>query len=177
MKFLNNKKYNSILISKSFNFLKKNINDCIKTFQQYINSIFAIFIHINGFKIMLKQLAPYKDYINDEYYNNRNDNKPTDDIINKVSFNKDDVLKLLSDNSFNLNNKSKLIFGLYSLLPIKRPNDYRITKIINSNPELDNNINKSFNYIYKNDNGIVNMYFYKMKVNKNKVLIIDIPPP
>lgn len=173
-KYLNNLKYKSILISKTFNFLKKNINDFIKQFPQYINSIYSIFIHINGFKVMLKQLAPYKDYINEEYYKHRNDNKPSEDVIKKVSFVKEDILKLLNENA-NLNNKYKLIFGLYSLLPIKRPNDYRIIKIINTDPELDDNIDKNYNYIYKNPDGVVKMYFYKMKVHKNKVLIVNLP--
>jgi len=173
-KFINNNKYKSNIISSSFKFLKKNIKDIITSFPQYINSLYSIFIHINGFKVVIKHLAPYKDYINNEYYNKRNDYKPSDEVINKISFNKNDVLELLTKFS-HLNNKTKLIFGLYTLLPTKRPKDYRIIKIINTNPELDENIDTSFNYLYKNDDNIIQMYFYNMKVNKRDVIIIKLP--
>ena len=173
-KYLNNKKYKSTIIVKTFKFLSKQIKDVIKTFPQYINSLFSIFIHIKGFKVMLKHLAPYKDYNIDEYYKSRNDYKPNEEIIKKVSFVKEDILNLLNEHS-TLNNKYKLAFGLYSLLPIKRPNDYRIMKITNIDPLTDKNIDNKYNYIYKNNEGIVKMYFNKMKKKINNVLIIDFP--
>lgn len=163
-KYLNNLTYKSTLISSSFKFLKTNIKNVIKDFTQYITAIYSIFIHITGFKVMLKHLAPYKDHVNDEYYKTRNDFKPPDDAIRKITFNKPDVLKLLSDND-KLDNKFKLIFGLYSLIPPKRPNDYRIMKISKSNDITK--FNKSFNYIYKDDDDSIKMIFFKLKSNKN----------
>ncbi len=163
-KYLNNKNYKSTLISSSFKFLKTNIKKVINDFTQYIISIYSIFIHITGFKVMLKHLAPYKDYINDEYYKTRNDYKPPDEAINKVTFNKDEVIELLNKNN-KLDDKFKLMFGLYSLIPPKRPTDYKIMKISKSNNI--SKFDKSFNYIYKDTDNSIKMIFFKLKSKKN----------
>jgi len=167
--YINGNKYKAVNISRTFKFIKDNIKDIIYKYYSYVNQLYSIFSHIRGFADVIKHLEPYKNHKNETYNENRHNNIPTDELLTKINFNDDEIINNIR--ASNLDNNRKLVHCIFTLIPTKRPSEYRNIKIIDNNPTLNINIDKKYNYYYNKK-----LYFYNMKSNKNKdILIIDVP--
>ena len=98
-----------------------------------------------------------------ELYNyNRDLRKPMNENINDISFNINDVMKKIET----ITPLEKLIIGLFTMIDIHRPNDFRIM-IISTKPPSDNDNN---NNVYYNGN----IYIYNQKI-KTELNVIKLP--
>jgi len=167
--YINGIKYNAFKISKTFKFIKENIKEIIYKYYSYVNQLYSIFSHIRGFADVIKNLEPYKNLKNENYTDNRHNNIPTDELLTKINFNDDEIINNIR--ASNLDNNRKLVHCIFTLIPPKRPSEYRLIKIIDNDPTLNLNIDKKFNYYFNKK-----LYFYNMKCNINKdILIINVP--
>jgi hypothetical protein len=167
--YINGNKYKAVNISRTFKFIKDNIKDIIYKYYSYVNQLYSIFSHIRGFADVIKHLEPYKNYKNEAYEENRHKNIPTEELLTKINFNDDEIINNIRTSK--LDNNRKLVYCVFTLIPTKRPSEYRNIKIIDNDPTLNINIDKKYNYYYNKK-----LYFYNMKSNKNKdILIIDVP--
>lgn len=167
--YINGNKYKAVNITKTFKFIKDNIKDIIYKYYTYINQLYSIFSHIRGFADVIKHLEPYKNYKNDTYIDNKHNYIPPDELLTKINFNDHDIINNIRTS--NLDNNRKLVHCIFTLIPTKRPSEYRKIKIIDNDPTLNINIDKKFNYYYNKK-----IYIYNMKSNKNnQILIIDVP--
>jgi len=167
--YINGNKYKAVNISRTFKFIKDNIKDIIYKYYSYVNQLFSIFSHIRGFADVIKHLEPYKNLKNETYADNRHNNIPTEELLTKINFNDDHIINNIRASK--LDNNRKLVHCIFTLIPTKRPSEYRHIKIIDNDPTLNINIDKKYNYYYNKK-----LYFYNMKSNKNKdILIIDVP--
>lgn len=167
--YINGNKYKAVNITKTFKFVKDNIKDIIYKYYTYINQLYSIFSHIRGFADVIKHLEPYKNYKNETYIDNKHNYIPPEELLTKINFNDEEIINNIRTS--NLDNNRKLVHCIFTLIPTKRPGEYRKIKIIDYDPTLNINIDKKFNYYYNKK-----IYIYNMKSNKNKeILIIDVP--
>jgi hypothetical protein len=167
--YINGNKYKAVNITKTFKFIKDNIKDIIYKYYTYINQLYSIFSHIRGFADVIKHLEPYKNFKNDTYIDNKHNYIPPDELLSKINFNDEEIINNIRASK--LENNRKLVHCIFTLIPTKRPSEYRKIKIIDYDPTLNINIDKKFNYYYYKK-----IYIYNMKSNKNKeILIIDVP--
>jgi hypothetical protein len=166
-KLLSVQKYNINLMKEEFNIIHKNIYDIIKNTSNKadIRNLHAIITRIRGFSTLVKKIAPYIDDNQQQYAIARN-NKVFTNVIRKkyetLSFNKDDIIKNLNNDDFQLTSKEKLLYGLFTLFHTRRPVDYNRMFIINEKPKFETRkkINDRNNYYF---DGV--FYFY---ITKNK---------
>jgi len=162
----NNKPYDYKILINSLSFLKNNLLQIIKNYYSNINNIYAVITRIKYFSFMVKMLFPYIEEKQIKY-NEKRDNKKIEGIIktkiDTLSFDKIDILNNLNKLNDNID---KLIYGLFTLFPTRRPNDYRIMLFSDILPSK-NNIENNFYFNHK-------FYFFHTK-NKQKQ-IFDIPP-
>lgn len=164
---LDNKPHNYKTISNALQFIKPNILKIVKDHYSNINIIYAVITRIKFFSNIVKMLYPY---INEKIikYNQQQDNKIIDDNIkkqlNSLSFDKNDIL----NNMIKLDNDiDKLIYGLLTLTPTRRINDYRIMFISTSLPNIKDK-NDMNNYYF-------NKKFYFLNTKNKQKQILDIP--
>ena len=175
-KLLSVQKYNINLMKEEFNIIHKNIYDIIKNTSNKadIRNLHAIITRIRGFSTLVKKIAPYIDDNQQQYAIARN-NKVFTNVIRKkyetLSFNKDDIIKNLNNDDFQLTSKEKLLYGLFTLFHTRRPVDYNRMFIINEKPKFETRkkINDRNNYYF---DGV--FYFY---ITKNKqIQKYNVPP-
>ena len=175
IKLLSVEKYNINLIKEEFKIIDNDIYDIIKNTSKKsdIRNLHAIITRIRGFSKLVKKIAPYIDDNQQQYANDRMNKEFTDTIKIKyetLSFNKDDIINNLNNDELHLTSKEKILYGLFTLFPTRRPIDYKRMFIINEKPkyEMKKKSNDRNNYYY---DGI--FYFY---ITKNKqIQKYDVP--
>ena len=175
IKLLSVEKYNINLIKEEFKIIDNDIYDIIKNTSKKsdIRNLHAIITRIRGFSKLVKKIAPYIDDNQQQYANDRMNKEFTDAIKIKyetLSFNKDDIITNLNNDELHLTSKEKILYGLFTLFPTRRPIDYKRMFIINEKPkyEMKKKSNDRNNYYY---DGMI--YFY---ITKNKqIQKYDVP--
>ena len=182
LKLLSNDKYNLKIINKELEFLKKDIYNFIKPLtKNELQYLYSILTRIIGYAPIIKRLYPYILQKQIEYQQSRT-NIELKDInyikYNKLSFNIDDVLLILnhfndnkieSDKNY-LTSRDKLIFGLFMLLPVRRPIDYLRMMIIDKEPLTEDKI-----LIHKRNNYYYNKTFYYNRTKTKEIQKITVP--
>jgi hypothetical protein len=182
LKLLSNDKYNLKIINKELEFLKKDIYNFIKPLtKNELQYLYSILTRIIGYAPIIKRLYPYILQKQIEYQQSRT-NIELKDInyikYNKLSFNIDDVLLILnhfndnkieSDKNY-LTSRDKLIFGLFMLLPVRRPIDYLRMMIIDKEPLTEDKI-----LIHKRNNYYYNRTFYYNRTKTKEIQKITVP--
>jgi len=170
---LTNKPYNLDNINTQLQFLKTDLFNVIKDNYKDITILYAVITRIKNFAKQVKELYPYIEQKQNNY-NEKRITKTADIIvkhkIDVLSFKKEDILTILSNNNLHLTDPEKLIFALMTLFPTRRPVDYRKMLISDTIPKKENKlkINERNNYYY-------NKKFY-FNVTKNKdIQQFDIP--
>lgn len=164
LNLLNNKPYDIDYIKDKLNFLKKDIHIFIKSLNKNeLQYVYSIITRIKGFASIVKSLYPYLVQKQNEYQQSR-DNVELNDIdkikYNKLSFNKSDVINIINSDDYSLTPREKLIYGLFTLFPVRRPIDYHRMILTSTEPlnEEKKDISDRNNYYY---NGV--FYFYRTK--------------
>ena len=182
LKLLSNDKYNLKIINKELEFLKKDLYNFIKLLtKNELQYLYSILTRIIGYAPIIKRLYPYMLQKQIEYQQSRT-NIELKDInyikYNKLSFNIDDVLQILnhfndnkieSDKNY-LTSRDKLIFGLFMLLPVRRPIDYLRMMIIDKEPLTEDKI-----LIHKRNNYYYNKTFYYNRTKTKEIQKITVP--
>jgi hypothetical protein len=170
---LTNKSYNLSKLTLQLQFLKTDLYNVIKDNYKDITILYAVITRIKNFAKQVKQLYPYIEQKQNNY-NEKRINKIPDTIvkhkIDVLSFKKEDILTILSNDNLHLTETEKLIFALMTLFPTRRAVDYRKMLISDTKPKKENKlkINERNNYYY-------NKQFY-FNVTKNKdIQQFDIP--
>jgi hypothetical protein len=182
LKLLSNDKYDTNIINKELEFLKTDLYNFIKELNKNeLQYLYSILTRIMGYAPIIKRIYPYIIQKQIEYQQSRANIELKDKNYikyNKLSFNIDDVLKIL--NTFN-NNKTdndknyltprdKLIFGLFMLLPVRRPIDYLRMMIIDKEPLTEDKI-----LIHKRNNYYYNKTFYYNRTKTKQIQKITVP--
>jgi hypothetical protein len=182
LKLLSNDKYNLKIINKELEFLKKDLYNFIKPLtKNELQYLYSILTRIIGYAPIIKKIYPYILQKQIEYQQSRA-NIELKDInyikYNKLSFNINNVLQIL--NNFNdnkiendknyLTSRDKLIFGLFMLLPVRRPIDYLRMMIIDKEPLTEDKI-----LIHKRNNYYYNKTFYYNRTKTKEIQKITVP--
>jgi len=122
----------------------------------YVSILATIFSRIHGFLYFRRRLVPYVLYANNIQQEKRDNTTIDKAVKDKLSFNRDDILSNLNKLDKNFD---KLLYLLLTLIPPRRPHDFRYTKNISSIP--DDTIDKSFNYYFDK-----HIYIYNTKNKK-----------
>jgi hypothetical protein len=182
LKLLSNDKYNLKIINKELEFLKKDLYNFIKPLtKNELQYLYSILTRIIGYAPIIKKIYPYMLQKQIEYQQSRA-NIELKDInyikYNKLSFNIDDVLQILnhfndnkieSDKNY-LTSRDKLIFGLFMLLPVRRPIDYLRMIIIDKEPLTEDKI-----LIHKRNNYYYDKTFYYNRTKTKEIQKITVP--
>ena len=182
LKLLSNNKYNYNIINKELEFLKKDLYNFIKPLtKNELQYLYSLLTRIIGYAPIIKKIYPYILQKQIEYQQSRT-NIELKDVnyikYNKLSFNIDDVLQIL--NHFNHNKiesdknyltpRDKLIFGLFMLLPVRRPIDYLRMMIIDKEPLTEDKI-----LIHKRNNYYYNKTFYYNRTKTKEIQKLTVP--
>jgi hypothetical protein len=182
LKLLSNDKYNLKIINIELEFLKKDLYNFIKPLtKNELQYLYSILTRIIGYAPIIKKIYPYLLQKQIEYQQSRA-NIELKDInyikYNKLSFNIDDVLQILnhfndnkieSDKNY-LTSRDKLIFGLFMLLPVRRPIDYLRMIIIDKEPLTEDKI-----LIHKRNNYYYDKTFYYNRTKTKEIQKITVP--
>jgi len=163
LNLLNNKPNDNNYIKDKLNFLKKDLYSFIKTLNKNeLQYVYSIITRIKGYSSIVKQIYPFLVEKQIEYQQSR-DNVELNELdkikYNKLSFNKSDILNIIETKE-DLTSREKLIFGLFTLFPVRRPIDYNRMILTSIEPvnEEKKKISDRNNYYY---NGV--FYFYRTK--------------
>ena len=173
LNILTNKPYNLEKITLQLQFLKTDLYNVIKDNYKDITILYAVITRIKNFAKQVKELYPYIEQKQNNYNEKRITKKPDMIVEHKMdtlSFKKEDILSILSNQNLHLTDSEKLIFALMTLFPTRRAVDYRKMLISEIKPKKENklNMNERNNYYY-------NKQFY-FNVTKNKdIQQFDIP--
>lgn len=182
MNLLNNVKYNVKYIKEKLNFLKKELYAFIKTLNKNeIKYMYSIFTRIPNYTPYVIRLYPYLLQKQIEYQHSR-ENYKMDTIsknkYNTLSFVKEDVLKILnhwnddkkeSDDDY-LTIRDKLLYGLFTLFPVRRPIDYKRMYLIDKEPYQEEK-----KQIYNRNNYYYNGYFYFYRTKNKEIQKFKVP--
>jgi len=135
--------YKNIVKQFPYLFNADYVYDIVSKFIHYIRNIAGIFSRTNGFSYLRKRIIPYIDVLNKHQQKKRETITIDKDIKDKLSFTRDDILSNLDKLN---NDRDKILYLLFTLIPTRRAHDFRYTKIANSIP--DDDIDKNFNYYY-----------------------------
>jgi phosphopantetheine adenylyltransferase len=165
IKLLRNEPYNLEKITLQLEFVKTDLINVIKENYKEIRNLYAVITRIKNFAKQVKELYPYiekKQNIYNENRKNKEVNKNVERRMEAISFRKEDILKILSNENLHLTETEKLIFALMTLFPTRRAVDYRKMLISDTKPKKENKLkmNERNNYYYKKE-----FYF---NVTKNK---------
>ena len=172
---LNNKPYDIHFIKDKLYFLKKDLYLFIKSLNKNeLQYVYSIITRIKGFAFIVKSLYPYLVLKQNQYQHSR-DNVYLNNIdkikFHKLSFDKNDIMNIINSNNYHLTPREKLIFGLFTLFPVRRPIDYNRMILTSIEPHNEHKkiISDRNNYYF---NG--KFYFYR---TKNKDIQLFIVPP
>ncbi len=168
-------KYKHKIIIDTFNFIKTITvdTDFIKKHIHHISNLFYTIARTKrGFATFIKIVYPYIFQVKNIEKEKQINKQPDEYNINTISFDYDDVKKILDEYPFK-KLSDKLIYALYMLFPVRRPNDYKIMKFANDVSNMD----KKTNYYYDG-----RFYFNKTKTSGGKnaniihqVEVYDVP--
>lgn len=182
MNLLSNSKYNVKYVKEKLNFLKTELYSFIKTLNKNeIKYVYSIFTRIPNYSPYVIRLYPYLLQKQIEYQHLR-ENYKMDTIsknkYNTLSFVKEDVLKIL--NHWNDDKKDtdedyliirdKLLYGLFTLFPVRRPIDYKRMYLIDKEP-----YHEEKKQIYNRNNYYYNGYFYFYRTKNKEIQKFKIP--
>lgn len=173
LNILTNKPYNLDKLTLQLQFLKTDLYNVIKDNYKDITILYAVITRIKNFTKQVKQLYPYIEQKQNNYNEKRITKKPDMIVEHKIevlSFKKEDILTILSNDNLHLTDSEKLIFALMTLFPTRRAVDYRKMLISDTKPKKETKLkmNERNNYYY-------NKQFY-FNVTKNKdIQQFDIP--
>jgi hypothetical protein len=161
IKAINNEKFIHKNVKEDFKFINEKIDDIIKKYHNVLYLVYAIFARIRGLTPFIKKIYPYVERLKDINQKKREDKIIENDKYEKISFEKEDIIKNLENNE--LKYDEKILYGLIFLLPPRRYNEYRITKIAKEKPNETNDVR--YNYYYNGD-----IYIYNSKVDTRNIL-------
>lgn len=183
LNLLTNKKYDYKSLKSILSFLYKDIYHILQNLSNsHIIILYSILTRVKYHSSFVCKIYPYVLNISLTNDNKRLSKNMNNLILSKyrsISFNLDDVLLILNDNSkFIISNfkrpypilLNKLLFALLMLFPVRRPCDY-IRMFISSSKPIDEtrlNIQKRNNYYFDGY-----FYFYRTK-NKN-IQVFKVP--
>lgn len=144
IKAIKNERFSYKKVKESFSFVNEQFDDIIKTYNHQLNYVYAIFARIRGMTPFINKINPYQQQLQKNNEMKRQTKTISEDKVNKIKFEKEEVLKNL--NNTNLSYSEKLIYLLTMLLHPRRYDDYRIIKIVNNQP--NNKIDTNYNYYY-----------------------------
>jgi len=182
MNLLNNSNYNVKYIKEKLNFLKDELYPFIKTLNKNeIKYIYSIFTRIPNYTRYVIRLYPYLLQKQIEYQHSR-ENYKIDAIsknkYNTLSFAKADVLKILNhwnddknetDDDY-LTIRDKLLYGLFTLFPVRRPIDYKRMYLIDKEPYKEEK-----KQIYNRNNYYYNGFFYFYRTKNKEIQKFKVP--
>jgi len=175
IKAINNEKFSYKKIKADFNFLMDKFEDIIKTYTKYLNLVYAIFARIRGLTPFINKLYPYQIKLQEINEENRQKKVIPEEKINLISFDRNDILSKLQNPQ--LKYGEKIIYGLLFLIPPRRYDDYKLTKISETKPNEKND--DKYNYYYQGK-----IYIYNSKSDTRTLLekaeskiryIVDVP--
>ena len=172
---LNNRPYDIHLIKNRLLFLKNDLYPFIKSLNKNdLQFVYSIFTRIKGFAPIVKSIYPFLAKNQADYQHSRN-NVLLDNIdkfkYNKLSFNKFDILRILSSNDVLLTPREKLFFALFTLFPVRRPIDYYRMLLTPVQPS-----NEHKKYIADRSNYYFNGVFYFFRTKNKDIQIFTLPP-
>jgi hypothetical protein len=141
IKLLRNEPYNLEKITLQLEFVKRDLINVIKENYKDIRNLYAVITRIKNFAKQVKELYPYiekKQNIYNEKRKNKEVNKNVERRMEAISFRKEDILKILSNEKLDLTETEKLIFALMTLFPTRRAVDYRKMLISDTKPKKEN---------------------------------------
>jgi len=153
-KLLSNENYNNKLINDELNFIKTDLYEIIKSSNKAdIRNVYSLITRIKGFSSTIKKLYPYIEKNQIDYNNNKLNKIANINLENKLSFKKEDIIKILNDNELKLTNREKLLFSLFTLFPTRRAIDYNRMLISNKIPKTEKKLKleKRNNYYYNGE--------------------------
>jgi len=154
IKAIKNEKFSYKKVKECFSFVNKQFDDIIKTYNHQLNYVYAIFARIRGMTPFINKINPYQLQLQKNNEIKRQTKTINEDKVNKIKFEKEEVLK--NSSNTNLTYPEKLIYLLTMLLHPRRYDDYRIIKIVNTQPNEKNDTN--YNYYYEGK-----IYIYNSK--------------
>lgn len=154
IKAIKNEKFSYKKVKESFSFVNEQFDDIIKTYNHKLNYVYAIFARIRGMTPFINKINPYQQQLQKNNEMKRQTKTINEDKVNKLKFEKEEVLK--NSSNTNLSYTEKLIYLLTMLLHPRRYDDYRIIKIVNKQPNENNDTN--YNYYYEGK-----IYIYNSK--------------
>ncbi len=164
LKYLRWEKHNAKKLYKQNEYIILNIKDIAHHYASKISLLYSLFSRFNTKK--LKQfreiLYPYKTSLDKHYQEHRNDLEIDKDEVDKISFEKADILANLEKIEFP---RMKILYLLMFMLPCRRISDYRNTLIAKNEEDIKN---EKYNWYYNNK-----IYINNTK-NKQKI-VLDIP--
>lgn len=175
LNLLNNKPNDIKYIKDKLNFLKKDLNMLIKSLNKNeLQYIYSILTRIKGFSSIIKKIYPFIVQKQIDYQQSR-DNKDMDHI-NKIkydiiSFNKSDIMNIIETHT-DLTPRELLIFGLFTLFPVRRPIDYQRMMIINDETIIKNEEKKKIN---ERNNYYCNGIFYFFRTKNKDIQKFTVP--
>ncbi len=165
IKAINNEKFSYKKVKEQFDFLNEKFDDILIKYENQLNYVYAIFARIRGLTKFINKLYPYQIRLQNLNEDKRQEKVIPEIKIEKISFDKDDVLLNLKNEK--LRYCERILYGLILLLPPRRYEDYRITKITNSIPNEKNDSN--YNYYYDGK-----IYIYNSKSDTRTAVEKDI---
>ena len=164
IKAINNEKFSYKKVKEQFGFVNEKFDDILIKYENQLNYVYAIFARIRGFTKFINKLYPYHERLQKLNEDKRQEKVIPENKIERISFDNDVVL-------FNLKNEKlryceRILYGLILLLPPRRYEDYRITKITNIMPNEKNDSN--YNYYYDGK-----IYIYSSKSDTRTVVEKD----
>lgn len=142
IKLLRGKKHSVRKIKTEFKFMEQNFKDIVENNYKDIQNIYSIFAKVYGMSSLVTKLYPYVLESKKNYEENRSNVICNNEVLDTISFKKEDILNNLSNLP---NDTDKILYLLMFMLPTRRLHDYRLTKIAKSS--IDIKI-KSHNWYY-----------------------------
>jgi len=175
IKAINNEKFSYKNIKADFNFLIDKFEDIINTYTKKLNLVYAIFARIRGLTPFINKLYPYQIKLQELNEDKRQRKVVPKEKIDLISFDRDDILSKLQNPE--LKYGEKIIYGLLFLIPPRRYDDYKITKISETKPNEKSD--DKYNYYYQGK-----IYIYNCKSDTRTLMeqqqskiryIVDVP--
>jgi len=173
LNLLTNKAYNLEKLTLQLEFVKKDLIKVIKENYKDIRNLYSVLTRIKKFAKQVKELYPYIEDKQNIYNEKRKNKKINNNVKQKMevlSFEKEKILEILSNEELHLTDSEKIIFALMTLFPTRRAVDYRKMLITETEPKKENKLKMRDrnNYYY-------NKKFY-FNVTKNRdIQQFDIP--
>ena len=181
-KLLNDNDFNEEYIKSNMTYITDDIDKTINiirdkyksdnSFKAYLTSLTVVLSYIPSLNENYQKITKIAKYINDEVQNKRKDNILPKQLEEKII----DLEKtVVLENLNKLKTKEgRLIYGLYTLFPSRRSDDYRLMRLV----YYDNveNLDDEYNYLQITKRNDMNFIFNQYKTRKiYKQQIFEVP--